>query len=70
MSLKTKKKKYEDWITQDGRTINIGDMTEDHLRNVLNMLVKNRNAKIASEFKQFVQSELKSLGLGRYHWKQ
>ena len=35
-------KNDEEWITKDGKKIMVGDMTEEHAKNVLRMLLRRR----------------------------
>jgi len=37
----------EKWITQDGRIIPVGKLTEPHMRNILRMLVRKRRERRA-----------------------
>lgn len=36
----------ETWRTQDGRAIRVMDMEEDHVRAVLNMILRNRRKRL------------------------
>lgn len=47
----------EIWTTRDGERIKVGDMSEEHVRNVLRMLLRNR--RVAAE-----QTALRS------HWDE
>lgn len=37
----------ETWVMQDGRRVPVGDMTEEHVKNVLRMLL--RKSRLAAE---------------------
>jgi len=37
------------WTMKDGKKIDVDDMTESHLRNVLKMILRNRNERIDAE---------------------
>jgi hypothetical protein len=43
------------WTTKDGRTVNVDDMTTEHLRNTLKMIIKNALKKGKIESHKFTQ---------------
>ena len=54
----TKEKVY--WKMRDGKLISVDDMTEEHAKNVLKIVLKNRQTVI----KQIVKSKRQSFMLG------
>lgn len=43
------------WKTKDGKNIDIDEMSIDHLRNVLKMLIKNKLIKTTKKQSNFLQ---------------
>ena len=39
-------KKDEVWVTRDGRRIPVGELTEDHAKDILRMILKNKRRRI------------------------
>lgn len=59
-------KRYENWVMRDGTKINIADMTEEHLRNTLNMLVKARKKAQRAALEEEI---LRDYGSKDWMWK-
>ena len=60
----SKQKDYY-WTTKDGRKLNLDDMDENHLRNCLKLIIRNKETKE----KQFDILEEAMCGLDPYFYK-
>ena len=56
----TKKEEY--WTTKDGQKIAVGDMTLEHLRNVLRMLIREDRIVLNQELYDL------EIGIGASEW--
>lgn len=45
----------ETWVMQDGRKILVGDMTEEHVKNVLRMLLRKERIAVEAEYRRRFQ---------------
>ena len=52
-------KKWETWTQADGTEISVGAMSEQHLRNTLNAILRKRRERIEQEFKQAVRTAIR-----------
>lgn len=46
---------YEEWKCKDGRVLRVCDMSDDHVRNILNMILRKRRQR------QELKRDLKAL---------
>ena len=61
-------RKWEVWTQRDGTEISVGEMSESHLRNTLNMILKSRREAIERKFKQELQREIK-MAFPEEYWR-
>lgn len=59
----------EVWTTKDGRSVKVADMSEEHCRNVLNLMLK-RNRELTENYKASIQQQFKSCLMDEFHPKE
>lgn len=56
------------WITKTGVEIDIDEMTTNHLRNTLKMIVRAKNSKIEKEFNNYTEKMIKDVDFEYDEW--
>ncbi|CAM0038762.1 hypothetical protein VPH184E373B_0040 [Vibrio phage 184E37-3b] len=62
-------KVWETWTTESGETITVDQMTEDHVKNVLNLLLKrNKGIQVKLETLKGMSKEFRDIINGDHDW--
>jgi len=50
------------WTTKSGKKIDVDEMTEDHLRNTLKMIIRNADSRVVNEeFEKYKNNRIKGV---------
>lgn len=50
-------KHQETWVTEDGRHIKVCDLSEEHMRNILSMLIRKHHLDPYEEMAEFMHDQ-------------